>query len=54
LDGRNKFKIDKKLLVKQHKKDISFLIDNSLTEQRIDCIAKETNFLKRKGKVFCG
>jgi hypothetical protein len=51
LRGRNKLKIDEKLLVKQHKKGISFLIDNSFSEQTIDCIARETNFMKRKGKV---
>ncbi len=49
--GRNKLKIDKKSLIIEHKKDISFLINNSLAEQRIDSIARETNFMKRKGKV---
>ena len=49
--GRNRLKIDKKLLIKQHKKDISFLIDNSLSEQVIDRVAIETKFMRRKGKV---
>jgi len=51
LYGRNLLKIDKKLLVKQHKKDISFIIDNSLSEQTIDRIAKDKKFMIRKGKV---
>lgn len=49
--GRNKLKIDKDLLIKQHKKDISFLISNSLSEQTVDRIARETKFMIRKGKV---
>lgn len=44
-------KIDKKLLVNQHKKDISFIIDNSLSEQTIERIARENKFMTRKGKV---
>ena len=44
-------KIDKKLLVKQHKKDISFIINNTLCEQTIDRIAREKKFMTRKGKV---
>jgi Transposase DDE domain len=43
--------MDEKLLLKQHKKELSFLINNSLCEQRIDAIARETNFLKRKRKL---
>jgi hypothetical protein len=39
------------LLVKQHKKDISFIIDNSLCELTIDRIAREKKFMIRKGKV---
>lgn len=39
------------MLVKQHKKDISFLIGNSLSELTIDKVARETKFMKRKGKV---
>ena len=39
------------MLIKQHKKEIIFMMDNSLSEQTIDRIAKETNFMKRKGKV---
>ena len=49
--GRNRLKIDKKLLMKQHKKEISFIIDKVLSEQTIDRIARETDFMKRKGKV---
>lgn len=44
-------KINNKLLVRQHKKDISFIIDNSLSEQTIDRIAREKKFMTRKGKV---
>lgn len=44
-------KIDDKLLIKQHKKEIIFMMDNSLSEQTIDRIARDTNFMKRKGKV---
>lgn len=44
-------KIDKKLLVKQHKKDISFIINNTLCEQTIDRVAREKKFMTRKGKV---
>jgi len=51
LYGRNRLKIDKKLLVKQHKKDISFLIGNSLSEQPVDHVARSTKFMKTKGKV---
>jgi Transposase DDE domain len=51
LYGRNRLKIDKKLLIQQHRKDISFLITNSLSEQAIDCVARETKFMIRKGKV---
>lgn len=39
------------MLVNQHKKDISFIIDNSLCEQTIDRIAREEKFMIRKGKV---
>ena len=38
-------------MVKQHKKDISFIIDNSLCELTIDRIAREKKFMIRKGKV---
>ena len=38
-------------MLKQHKKDIAFLIDNSLSEQTINRVARETSFMKRKGKV---
>ena len=48
---RNKIKIDKKLFVKQHKKDLSFIIDNTLCEETIDRIAREQKFMTRKGKV---
>jgi len=41
LYGQNLLKIDKKLLVNQHKKDIAFINDNSLSEQTIDRIARE-------------
>jgi Transposase DDE domain len=51
LYGRNKLKIDEKKLKKEHKKAINFLINNSLSEEVIDSIARETNFMKRKGKV---
>lgn len=44
-------KINEKLLVKQHKKDISFIIDNTLSEQTIERIAREKKFMIRKGKV---
>lgn len=44
-------KINEKLLVKQHKKDISFIIDNTLCEQTIDRIAREKKFMIRKRKV---
>ena len=37
--------------MKQHKKEISFIIDKVLSEQTIDRIARETDFMKRKGKV---
>jgi hypothetical protein len=51
LYGRNKLNIDQKLLLKQYKKDISFLINNSLSEQTIDRIARDTKFMIRKRKV---
>lgn len=49
--GRNRLKIDKNLLIKQHKKDLSFLIEKSLSEETVDRIARATMFMTRKGKV---
>ena len=48
----NLLKIDKKLLVNQHKRDIAFITDNSLSEQTIDRIAREKKFMTRKEKVL--
>jgi len=49
--GRNLLKIDKELLILEHKKDISFTINNSLSEAVIESIARDTKFTKRSGKV---
>jgi hypothetical protein len=49
LKGRNLFKIDKELLIGQHKKDIAYTINNSFSEATIDRLAKQTRFQKRKG-----
>ena len=38
-------------MVNQHKKDISFIIDNSLSEHTIERIARDKKFMIRKGKV---
>ena len=39
-------------MIRQHKKDITILIDNTLYEETIDRITKQSKFLKRKGKVL--
>lgn len=44
-------KIDKNLLVKQQKKGISFLVENSLSEETINRVARTTQFMKRVSKV---
>lgn len=49
--GRNKLKIEKKLLIRQHKKDIAFILGNSLSEATVDRIARDTKFMTRKRKV---
>lgn len=38
-------------MIKEHKKDISFIINNSLSEIVIEGLARETKFTKRSGKV---
>jgi hypothetical protein len=51
LKGRNLLKIDKELLIGQHKKDIAYTINNSFSEATIDRLAKQTRFQKRNRKV---
>jgi hypothetical protein len=51
LKGRNLLKIDKELLINQHKKDIAFTINNSFSEAAIDRLAKQTRFQQRNRKV---
>lgn len=38
-------------MVKQHKKDISFIIDNSLCELAVDRITRDKQFMIRNGNV---
>ena len=49
--GRNLLTIDKKMLIKQHKKDLSFAINNSLSNAIIDNLARDAGFTKRNRKV---
>lgn len=44
-------KIDKELLINQHKKDISFTINKNFSEANIYRLAKQTGFQKRTRKV---
>lgn len=51
LKGRNLLKIDKELLIGQHKKDIAYTINNSFSEATINRLATQTKFQKRNRKV---
>lgn len=49
--GRNKLNFNEKILTKEYKNDLSFSIDECLSEAAVEELARSTGFKKRSGKI---